>query len=737
MRHQGDTYYDEMFKHRTGFTAWVDHTNRKSGVVKDVTPLVKEFTVTRELSGDLPGQVSLVGGGVAVAASIRADAAMPSAPHPLKPADRAGWIASRMQLSAGFDLDALEVFTGKVREFAFDEEGWGLTLDLIDGRDDLRAPVTLPAYGSVTTRVAPGRFQRYPTNLAAVIVAALHRNNIRLTPAPAEAACVFSAPLVFGAIADKGWTIPIGSGVVDAVPWLVPGKFGPMPSGPGGYGYWSLQCYPSSSVIWGASSSNLRLEFFADTSGLSGATDPVTLYVGATGQARVTLGPTSISSRVWNGSTWAAGPSLPVTPGWHHISLTVSYLEGLTLWVDGVAATADLGTSAMPPLGHGPTRIDLNLGRIQQVSLHSWTVSTPRTSPTFEPTFKPQADVDRALLEVDYLPAIDGRNAWELCKEIAAAELGMVGFDETGRFYFKNRDTLNAPVVPVATWGTDLVDNVRGSATADSVRTRVTALVEPKVFISSGRGASTELSTAVPVAMADDVLTLPIGYSTHIISASEPWCAVSAFVEPITAIGRAWDVDNGMAICSDALGGSLYTAGGIDATLSMLSPTSASLKVRNTSGATRYAVWPAAWTGPTYKDPPFGLDKGSPAVWVNGRGLTGDYKIVSVDRTDVLALADWGDRALVLDANAWRQHPTSVELLADRLLADLKEPRAELEDITVPADVRWQIGDPILLTDWKGRLPDVLARITRIELTVSNEVESGIVGRYSLRTIPQ
>lgn len=737
MRYEGDPYYDDMFHRREGFTARVDHTNRTTGVTEDRTDIVKSFKVTRELSGDLPEQASLVGGAVAVAASVEADAAMSNAPHPLKAADRAAWIAAGMKLWAGFDLDALEVFTGRVREFGFDESAWGLTLDLIDGRDDLRAPVTLPAYGSVTTRVAPGRGQRYPTNASAVIVAALHRNGIRVTPEPAASSCVLSVPLAYGALADKGWTVPLGAGVDPSVPWLQPGKFGPLPNAPTGYGFWWLKAYPNDHIRWVGATSSLRFEFFVNTAGLSGSLEPVTMVFGGNLQARITVTATTISCRVWDGSTWTNGPTTTVAAGWHHVSMDVFVGGSCGLWVDGTrtAFTA-------PPLGGqstaGANHLEVNsLGRIQQLSMHAsgggrtWT-----QTPTYDPSFTPQADIDTALLEVDYLPPIDGRDAWELCKDIATAELGMVGFDEGGRFFFKNRDTINAPVTPVATWDTDLVDNITGSAAADSVRTRVSASVEPKVFIDSGRGAETELSTAVPVALADDVFTLPTGTSTFIISASAPWYPVSARVEVITALGRAWDVDNGMVVCTTESGSTLHTSGQIDASIIPLSPTSAKLVVTNYTGSTKYVVWPTAWTPPTYDPTPFDLDGGGPAMWVNGRGLTGDYKPVTVDVSDPAAITAWGDRALVLEANDWRQQPASVSALATKLVADLKEPRVELGDITVPADVRWQLADPILLHDWQGRLPDVLARITRAELTVSHEVESGIIGRYSLRTIP-
>jgi hypothetical protein len=309
----------------------------------------------------------------------------------------------------------------------------------------------------------------------------------------------------------------------------------------------------------------------------------------------------------------------------------------------------------------------------------------------------------------------------------------MVGFSESGRFYFKNRDTLNGQTAPVATWGTDLVDDLAGSAAVDSVRTRVTATCAPKWFVGSGRGAETPESTAEPVAMLDTVPALVYGLNTFILSASEPWMADSRRLTAITSPGQAWDVDCGVVFCAGADGGGRLATTNLAGYLMPLSATTALAQIWSDYGDSVYPVWPAEWET---EDAPFGMKAGSPALWVNGRAIRGEFAPVLVNEADAAGIASWGDRTLDLGENAWRQRPADVRDLAAKLLADLAEPRLEIQDITVPADLRWEIGDPIKLTDWAGRVPDVTARITRIQTTLSLDQETGAMGTYSVRTLP-
>jgi hypothetical protein len=726
MRFQNDAGLNAAFADRGPLTVAVNQTGRTSGATRNRVGIVKTVTVTQEMAGDIPEQTSLVGGAVSARAKLEIDGAADGAPQPFQRESRLDWLGSKTVVRAGYDADPLDVFTGNVRELGTSEFAHTRHATLVDLSDGMRGEVTLKPFGSYAPKAPPLRLARYPTNAAAVIVSALHANGIRVTAKPLDGA-VISVPMVFGALADTGWTVPSGSGVPEATNWLTTtAKFAMTPIRMT-TGVFNVRAYPSTVNQWNTTGTTaLRMEAWLDPRAAASETQML----------KLTLAGTTVTAMASQGTFWARlttptgatlGGNSYVLSDWTHVALDVTAAGVFTTWINGVRReTVDWGR----PLVGGPAAdlwVDLMPGRVQQLSVAEW-ASLPG-NPDPQTNFKPEADVDRALLDLDVVPTVEGRVGWELCKEIASAELGMVGFNESGRFYFKNRDTLNGQKVPVATWDTDLVDDLAGSAVVDSVRTRVTGTCVPRWFVGSGRGAETPESTAEPVAMAETVPEVGAN-TTFLLTASEPWMADSGKFTVITSPGQAWDVDLGIVFCQDPGGVTRLTTNLIDAYLIPLSATTALVQIRSTYAYMAYAAWPAAWvTG----DTPFGFQAGSPAVWVNGRAVRGEFSPVLVNEES--GTSGWGDRTLDLGESPWRQRAKDVRTLAGNLLRDLAEPRLEINDVTVPADLRWEIGDPIKLTDWAGRVPDVTARITRIETKLSLDQETGAVGTYSLRTL--
>ncbi|MEB0286155.1 hypothetical protein QN355_06280 [Cryobacterium sp. 10S3] len=735
MQSPTDTTLNAAFAARAGMFARL--TRRSGGsTFQDVT-LAESITVRRELAGDVPEAVSLVGGAVTTRVTINADLAMPGAPHPMKSADRAAWLGADIELAAGYSAAEVPVFRGSGRDLAVDDAAKSLTIEALDNSDRMRASVSLPVYGSDSDPSAPQTLRRFPTNLSAVIVAALHASGIRVTPAPRNlSACVISVPFAFGALADIGWTVPNGAGVRSGTAWLTAGRFVDMPAELTGDDYWNVSAYPDRDTSWQTGAVTQAEFWYKHTPGAAAA--PITLGMGFNAR----IGPyVDASSRVYlrssgdGGATWtnidySAGRTL--SAGWHHIAYELSFAGRAKLWLDGNLYT-DIALGASSGVV-GPIKVPaIDPGKVQALHVYfaSYAALTPPTISTIN--FTATARVDRARLEVDTLPPIDGRIAWELCKEIASAELGMVGFSEVGQFYFSNRDTLNGSTTPVATWGTDLLDNIAGSVSVESIRTRVTSSVKRSRLTRSGRGAR-----AVPSFLAQDVLTIPSGVSSHMLYPAKAFTPESASVSFISLMGGAWESDVGVVLCTSASGATRYTGSAVSATIHPVGPSAWELTVRNNSGQVLYTAWPSEWASPTEASPPFGLAAGAPAIWVLGRVLADDAETqtVPVNVSNSAAITKWGDRALALESSGWRQDVASVTALASQLLGDLLEPRFELRDISVPPDLRWQIGDPVLITDWQGRVPNMTARITSIEVKLSQTGENGMVGTYGLRALP-
>jgi hypothetical protein len=172
MLFSSDTYMAAQIAKRQGFYTNVLRT--VAGVTYDHTAMSSRVTIRRELSGDLPNSVSLSGGAVSTVATIDADLSTAGAPNPMSAAAREAWLGKDVAIEAGYTGANLTMFTGRAREMSFDDSARSVTLSLMDNSDKMRVPVVMPAFGSSSSRVSPSQLNRYPTNVSAVIVGALH-----------------------------------------------------------------------------------------------------------------------------------------------------------------------------------------------------------------------------------------------------------------------------------------------------------------------------------------------------------------------------------------------------------------------------------------------------------------------------------------------------------------------------------------------------------------------------------
>ncbi|MEB0303812.1 hypothetical protein QN345_00465 [Cryobacterium sp. 10I1] len=683
--------------------------------------------VTRILSGELPSSATNIVGGQSATVEIIGDSRIAGAPNPISSADQSAWLGAPVSVSAGYGGLTVPVYSGTVSALGTLEGARRSTVDGRDGAGKLTTAVQLPPYGAQTVRGAVGSPTQHYTNTSAVITNILHKNGIRMTPAPRQS-CVLSLPGVGGWLADVGWVIPLSG--ASPTSYLEAGRFGMAPKSTGEYmaGIPATECVFSSIYLH-------QVEFWYKH---DGADRSEVVFMQTTLGGSIKIDITSNEALLWVRRTGAYSPygvasSGTMSTGWHHIAFEVSYGTRARMWLDG-AAVFDNTTSwgSNTPYPSDIAAVKFFSGRIQGLNYCYGTTLTPPDTSIM--SFTPEADVSLGAFDLTAIPNVDGQNSWTVLKDIAAAELGMVGFSESGRFFFKNRAELAASTTPVATWGLDLLAELSTSASVDSILTRATATVKRTAGVYSGYGNSDPLTTAIPSALADQVFTIPLSGSSVLLTGSAPFLPTTTVVSMITAASGAWNTPVGMAVCYDAAGSSLYTGPDVRAWITPVSQTVWRINFWNNSGAVLYTAWPAAWTGSG--GVPFDRNAGSPAFWVNGYsfppGLIAD---APVNRVNGAALATWGDRVLTLGDSVWRQNVTQVEAFADAILATTSRPHAQIDDVTVPADPRWQIGDPVTIHDDRGRLPDFTARITSIELTISLEVEGGMVGKYGLRQI--
>lgn len=716
---------------------------------------VQQIGVTRELAGDLPDDVTLVAGAVSSSATVAMDLD-DIGPHPARLAERATALGKPATIRAGYGSTYTDpvaggvlrvpVYAGVLRTVGFDEAARSRSLTLMDRSDQMRAPVTIPPFGSYADRVRPEKVYRLPTNLSNVIACALHKSGIRCTPPPPSAGLVWSTPLVGGALAEVGFNLPFGH-VPEGDTWLRAGPFGPMPTQPSTAGEsWFVTGYPSRQIT---TESVLEVRAWLDTSATGGADELFALVVSSTGYTMYGLydraaGQVAVELRnPSNGVVARVTLSAATSSGVRCLQAQFRYGGAVT-----VAARLDTGTVATQTSSpttiyadrpHGQAvSIRVTPGRIQQASLHA-TTSTAFTDPPAASGF-PQADLDPAALDVDYFPGVDSRVAWELCKEIASAELGMVGFSEVGRFYFRNRATLNGTTTPALTFGTDLVNNIAGQASIDSVRDGVIVPCSSSWFLDSGIGVTdagpgTGSIVAAPVHLAGDVLTIAPGTSSLLIKTARPILpdrSMIAFLDGSSGreVGRVYDATSIAISTSSTNTATVASAAGFYATLHPVDSTTWRLDVYSPASSVRYAVWPKAWDQPgNYYD----RRAGQGSLIILGRVTDEDASV----RSQAVTVGNTGPGARVatLPDSPWRQNAALVADLAAHLVADLAAPRLQLSDVNVPADLRLQVGDVVRLTDWAERVPSIDARVIRLRTTIGGRVPLGMTQTLSLRTL--
>ncbi|CAH0246827.1 hypothetical protein [Microbacterium sp. Bi128] len=680
----------------------------------------ESIEIVRALSGELPDSASDVVGGISATVKVTGDAYAAGAPQPLRPRDLRAWLGSSIDVAAGYDGLTVPVFSGQVADLDASEADGEVTLSARDAADRLNAPVRLPAFGSTVSAYTLGAVRRYPTNTEAVVVNILHANGIRVTPAP-RAGCELSVPCVGGWIADIGWVMPTGAGI--AGPWLSAGRLGSAPFGSVNLaGFTRAQC----AYLLGYTT----VEAFIQ---MPTGTDRRTAFrlnlFGGSVWVEVEAG----RAYVYSSNDSASGLVAQVTgigTGWQHLAVEVKGNSYVRVWLNGAVYGTSTSTWTVNPGSGFIERVTWGDVRIQGLALHF--TSQPGVGPASNiSAFEPAADVSRGALDLLTVPEIDGDNSWDTLKQIAQAELGMVGFDELGRFFFRTRADLGARVNPVTTWGVDLVDDIRASASVDAILTRITARVKSAPGIEQTLGGGP--LEPVPALVADRIIEIPTGTSSVVLSTSTPFTPGRQVLPSVTTPASA-EQTSGFVLCSDRAGTSPYTGTSARAWITPLSQTSVKVTFFSSISSTLYAVVPTndQWSEPRVD----GLVSGGPGLWIYGTRFSDEARTEqTVDRANAAAVATWGTRLNAFGESVWWQDAATVDPFLAAVLNDTAGPRATIADVTVPADPRLQLGDPVRLEDVTGRVPGIVARITSIKLRISLDVEGGMIGTYGLRQI--
>lgn len=674
---------------------------------------VASVEVEQDLAGSLPPGTRLVEGVPSRKATVVLVGRDPMvALHPARSGTTGAGDVSLVQtgtasVSLGFEQENLEQITGDVLAATFRTVTGGdgqVELEVVDPVRGWHAPLTLPAAGPI---VRSDGAARAPMRSSAVITHVANLNGQRVTPAPlaSPVTTMVSLPLVGGAVPELGAVTPWqddGTGV--DMTWLA-GPYGPA---------WArtvtVDVAPANAGAFNTVNRIVWIECWVYVRGGYGITDISLKNVSNGREFRLRVQPDSEVEAAWIDDGFVLSEaSVAAASGagaWVYCAASL-HSTGSTVTVrahrDGTTSTATFGQTATADTW---TVFAVLRAPVQALQVHrqdTTTTTPPWRSPT--PITPAASFADGDLMWV--LPEVYREDSWDVLRRLAAAELGSLDFDGTGRLRYRSRAQIAA--LPATVQREFLVedtalDDVEWELRADRVRTAAAvAFTQPQWRLYTVPSDGVERGD--PPYLLDRVLIAPPGTSTHYLETGRRLTGVTGFGIWISSTPRA---QSGIVFATSEAPTVAASSAGYSVTLQQLSQRRFVVTVVNNSGVTLYSAWPSSWG-----DGPYGLRTGYPAMILYGTVAVGDEPI--------LAEASTGAGTLPVrqsQLSEWRQDAAAAAAQAAAIVTDLATPVPVLRGIRVSADPRLELLDVVRVATKSGKVRPVTGRIVKIVRTL-------------------
>jgi hypothetical protein len=333
------------------------------------------------------------------------------------------------------------------------------------------------------------------------------------------------------------------------------------------------------------------------------------------------------------------------------------------------------------------------------------------------------AALDSGLNKFTHMPKPQAVEAWELIKEVAAAEFGSVFWDESGIFRFWNLERLESKrATIVRTFSLDHLSELKMTENLDSVRNVFSVQVKKKRAVYAGKLFSSNDVNEFYVPgrtqrsfklFKSDVLSPLTFLMTKHSSAPGPY----AWPQWSDAVQHGYCVqylNNGAAGWFED-----NTRVGVDVRVYFSS-----------DGYLVVNIW-NGWNE-AIRLAEGGNEDSRPAFRFSGTQIVDDDTTSSVviHRDSVNS---YGARNLELSGD-WYQDDYGASSLITTLINRTAEPTPSTDTIEVPGDPRIQLGDTVILTDPDGFGENLLVQIYGISRTSSAE---GLVDVYRVELFGQ
>lgn len=316
------------------------------------------------------------------------------------------------------------------------------------------------------------------------------------------------------------------------------------------------------------------------------------------------------------------------------------------------------------------------------------------------------------------IPSVVNKDGWSLIKDVAAAELGVVFFDEYGSFKFYSRTDLpaffqypagsTALTAPTLTtdWMADLgmtgaIDGVRNIVAWQS--TSATAwfqtVWQPSQFNTLDVAPFANLVVPIQSATTEVFMTdggfIPTTDPTNwgSLGVIKGWYAIRTDTNAQINATSGPNPGNTLGGVNVAI---IPSVGGQFAVLSI---------TNNNPYIVRFSSIPT--TG-----------NGSPSFRIGGYTIISDPP-QSGSVAHAGSRATYGDQTLSLGSNPWVQVPISAQAIATSLLNDTKSPIPIMQQVPIAGDPRIQLGDVVPVVDPGYEGSRFVAVVTAIHETFS------------------
>jgi hypothetical protein len=656
------------------------------GDLGDLSPFVESWSVGRSLSTDLPEAAKVVEGFSAAEASVTLAGSIAGydlvellAPYDNTLSPFAPRIGAPVTVDAGFRSSAgtelLRQITGRVRNVAVDPDSGTVTLSVLDRRESVRTPVTLPVvvaddWGTVRPGLwaqwvmdyiarANGFYASPPVRAQCFLSATLHGSAWpevgTLTTAQLKLAGAARGQVAYGPFTDGMMGMRPVAGAIPDITYTVPAG---LTTNTGATLF--VQARVKSTTSTGVVIADIHAP--APTSGRA-------IVQALNGSIRVDLTRGGVSVF---GSVSLASLTFP---GEHTVGIQITF-GGVPDAVmqascEGVTGSGVLTGAGTPTGGADMTIVAVGTNNPDATVASLQVTNEPYAAGMFPDAFVPSAVFEQSFNNLTATPPVDTSDPWELLQQLAAAEQGTLGFDENGVLRFNNRAHMTGGAA-VATVTTDpavgFANMLKRASTEaiDAVRNYVTVPAQP--YTVDPPGTAIWVGTEVLGVLALSSLVVPVEFEGVVYA-----LASVSYLAAKNADGTGGDVAN------------------LTITAVKVTPTTYTLTVANPNAFDVFLV-----TNSTVS-----ATQGDPRLTVVGQLVRAADTYNSI-RQDTGSQARYGRQSLDVPGSVWMQSMAAADALSTALLGMLAAPSPTLDGVEIVADPRLQLGDRVRVVDQDG-----------------------------------